>query len=175
MEILLPAKPFNNLLALSVVNQRKNLALNKEKPFEVGKIITEIAEDEFFENKLHVAKAWLLESSNILLESSDNSLLTDTKKSFVIDLLWKTALYIESGQLSIAENELRRAQEDLQEALSEGGDGAEIDEMLANLDSALAKYLDELENPMDVDAPQLSESDDPGDRGGENGAQSNVL
>ena len=173
VEILLPAKPFNNLLALSVVNQRKNLALNKEKPFEVGKIITEIAEDKFFENKLPVAKAWLLESSNILLESSDNSLLTDTKKSFVIDLLWKTALYIESGQLSIAENELRRAQQDMQEALSESGDGAEIDEMLANLDSALAKYLDELENPMDIDAPQLSESDDPGDRGGENGAQSN--
>ena len=45
--------------------------------------------------------------------------------------------------------------------------------MLSNLDSALAKYLDELENPMDVEAPQLSESDDPGDRGGENGAQSN--
>jgi len=173
VEILLPAKPFNNLLALSVVNQRKNLALNKEKPFEVGKIIMVIAEDKFFENKLPVAKAWLLESSNILLESSDNSLLTDTKKSFVIDLLWKTALYIESGQLSIAENELRRAQQDMQEALSEGGDGAEIDEMLANLDSALAKYLDELENPMDIDAPQLSESDDPGDRGGENGAQAN--
>jgi len=173
MDILLPAKPFNNLLALSVVNQRKNLALNKTKPFEVGKIIEEIAEDEFFKNKLPVAKDWLLESSNILLESSDGSLLTDTKKSFVIDLLWKTALYIESGQLSIAENELRRAQEDLQEALSESGEGAEIDEMLANLDSALAKYLDELENPMDVDAPQLSESDDPGDRGGENGAQSN--
>ena len=173
VEILLPAKPFNNLLALSVVNQRKNLALNKEKPFEVGKIITEIAKDKFFENKLPVAKAWLLECSNILLESGDNSLLTDTKKSFVIDLLWKTALYIESGQLSIAENELRRAQQDMQEALSEGGDGAEIDEMLANLDSALAKYLDELENPMDINAPQLSESDDPGDRGGENGAQSN--
>ena len=173
IEILLPEKPFNKLLALSVINQRKNLALNKEKPFEVGKIITEIAEDEFFENKLPVAKAWLLESANILLESSDNSLLTDKKKNFVIDLLWKTALYIESGQLSIAENELRRAQEDLQEALSEGGEGKEIDEMLSNLDSALAKYLDELENPMDIEAPQLSESDDPGDRGGENGAQSN--
>ena len=45
----------------------------------------------FFENKLPVAKAWLLESSNILLESSDNSLLTHKKKNFVIDLLWKTA------------------------------------------------------------------------------------
>jgi hypothetical protein len=88
-------------------------------------------------------------------------------------LLWKTALFIESGQLSIAENELRRAQQDLQEALSKGGEGAEIDEMMENLDNALAKYLEELENPMDIDDPQVSESDNPGDRGGENGAQSN--
>ena len=173
LEILLPEKPFNNLLALSVINQRKNLALNKDKPFEVGKIITEIAEDKYFEDKLLVAKDWLLEASNILLESNNNSLLTEKKKNFVIDLLWKTALFIESGQLSIAENELRRAQQDLQEALSEGGEGAEIDEMLNNLDNVLAKYLDELENPMDIDAPQVSESDDPGDRGGENGAKSN--
>ena len=36
-----------------------------------------------------------------------------------------------------------------------------------------AKYLDELEKPQEIDAPQVSESDDPGDRGGENGAQSN--
>jgi uncharacterized protein (TIGR02302 family) len=173
LEMRLPEKPFNNLLALSVINQRKNLALSKEEPFEVGKILTEIIEGGSFDNKLLVAKDWLLEASNILLESSDNSLLTNKKKNFVIDLLWKTALFIESGQLSIAENELRRAQQDLQEALSKGGEGAEIDEMMENLDNALAKYLEELENPMDIDAPQVSESDNPGDRGGENGAQSN--
>jgi len=173
LEILLPEKPFNNLLALSIINQRKNLALQKEKPFEVGKIIYEIAENDFFDDKLMVAKDWLIESSKILLESKDSSLLTEKKKNFVIDLLWKTALFIESGQLSIAENELRRAQQDLEEALSQGGDGADIQDMLDNLDNALAKYLDELENPMDIDTPQVSESDDPGDRGGENGALSN--
>ena len=107
------------------------------------------------------------------MESKDSSLLTSEKKSFVIDLLWKTALFVESGQLSVAENELRRAQQDLEEALSDGGDGAEIQEMINNLDNGLAKYLDELEKPQEIDAPQVSESDDPGDRGGENGAQSN--
>ena len=30
-----------------------------------------------------------------------------------------------------------------------------------------------MEKPQEIDAPQVSESDDPGDRGGENGAQSN--
>ena len=173
VEILLPEKPFKNLIAISIINQRKNLSLNKEKPFEVGKVLAEIAASKFLEENLAVAKDWLLESSDILLESKDNSLLTSEKKSFVIDLLWKTALFVESGQLSVAENELRRAQQDLEEALSDGGDGAEIQEMINNLDNALAKYLDELEKPQEIDAPQVSESDDPGDRGGENGAQSN--
>ena len=173
VEILLPEKPFKNLIAISIINQRKNLSLNKEKPFEVGKVLAEIAASKFLEENLAVAKDWLLESSDILLESKDNSLLTSEKKSFVIDLLWKTALFVESGQLSVAENELRRAQQDLEEALSDGGDGVEIQEMINNLDNALAKYLDELEKPQEIDAPQVSESDDPGDRGGENGAQSN--
>ncbi len=173
IEILLPEKPFKNLIAISIINQRKNLSLNKEKPFQVGKVLAEIAASEFLEENLAVAKDWLLESSGILLESKDNSLLTSEKKSFVIDLLWKTALFVESGQLSVAENELRRAQQDLEEALSDGGDGAEIQEMINNLDNALAKYLDELEKPQEINAPQVSESDDPGDRGGENGAQSN--
>ena len=173
IEMLLPEKPFKNLIAVSIINQRKNLSLNKEDPFEVGKVLSEIATSTFFEDKLFVAKDWLLESSNILLQSKDSSMLTYEKKNFVIDLLWKTALFVESGQLSVAENELRRAQQDLEEALSEGGDGAEIQDMMNNLDNALAKYLDELENPRDIDVPQVSESDDPGDRGGENGAQSN--
>jgi uncharacterized protein (TIGR02302 family) len=172
LEILLPEKPFKNLIAISIINQRKNLSLNKVDPFEVGKALIEVSEAKLFEEKLPEAQDWLLESSNILLESKDNLMLTDKKKSFVVDLLWKTALYIESGQLSVAENELRRAQQDLEEALSQGGDGAEIQDMMDNLDNALAKYLDELENPMDIDVPQVSEADDPGDRGGENGAQS---
>ena len=173
IEMLLPEKPFKNLIAISIINQRKNLSLNKENPFEVGKVLSEIATSTILKDKFPVAKDWLLESSNILLQSKDSSTLTYEKKNFVIDLLWKTALFIESGQLSVAENELRRAQQDLEEALSEGGDGAEIQEMMNNLDDALAKYLDELENPRDIDVPQVSESDNPGDRGGENGAQSN--
>ena len=114
-----------------------------------------------------------LEAANILNTDKNAKTLNSNNYNFVIDLLWKTALFIESGQLAVVENELRRAQEDLREALSQGNEGTEIDDMVSNLDTALKKYLEELENPMDIDAPQLSESDNPGDRGGENGAQAN--
>ena len=173
VEILLPEKQFNNLIALSVINQRKSLALGKDTPHNVGQILEEISESPEFENKLNIAKEWLLEAANILNKDKNAKTLNSNNYNFVIDLLWKTALFIESGQLAVAENELRRAQEDLREALSQGNEGTEIDDMVSNLDTALKKYLEELENPMDIDAPQLSESDNPGDRGGENGAQAN--
>jgi len=173
LEIILPEKEFKNLIALSVVNQRKKLALGKEKPFIVGEIIKEISLDSSFQEELILARDWLQESIVILMKDKEQQFLGTNDHKFVIDLLWKTALFIESGQLAIAENELRRAQQDLQEALSQGNEGKEIQDMVSNLDEALKKYLDELENPMDIDAPQVSESDNPGDRGGENGAQSN--
>ncbi|MBF87163.1 MAG: hypothetical protein CMJ14_04080 [Pelagibacterales bacterium] len=173
VEILLPEKQFNNLIALSVINQRKSLAWGKDTPHNVGQILEEISESPEFENKLNIAKEWLLEAANILNKDKNAKTLNSNNYNFVIDLLWKTALFIESGQLAVAENELRRAQEDLREALSQGNEGTEIDDMVSNLDTALKKYLEELENPMDIDAPQLSESDNPGDRGGENGAQAN--
>ena len=92
------------------------------------------------------------------------------KKTTAIKELWKAALFIESGQLVKAEEDLRRAQENLKKALTESGDATKIQENIDNLDEALEKYLDEVEDPINIDAPQVSVSDDPGDRGGESGA-----
>lgn len=172
VEILLPEKKFSNLIALSIINQRKNLAWGKEKPFVVGTIIQEISKNNLLDSKFRVAKDWLIESAEILVKNEEREHLEKEDFEFVIDLLWKTALFIESGQLAVAENELRRAQEDLQEAL-QGNEGSNIQDLVSNLDDALKKYLEELEKPMDIDAPQVSESDNPGDRGGESGAQAN--
>ena len=172
VEILLPEKKFSNLIALSIINQRKNLAWGKEKPFTIGTVIQEILKDDLLGNKFSVAKDWLLQSVEILSKNEEIKSLEKEDFDFVIDLLWKTALFIESGQLAVAENELRKAQEDLQEAL-QGNEGSDIQDMVSNLDEALKKYLEELENPMDIDVPQVSESDNPGDRGGESGAQAN--
>ena len=77
------------------------------------------------------------------------------------DMQWDPASYIKMSKNS------------LKEALSQSNDASEVQESIDNLDEALGKYLDEIEDPMNVDAPQVSESDDPGDRGGENGAQTN--
>ena len=139
---------------------------------EIKQNLDSILEDENLMKEFFIAKRWLLEVSKLLEEIGSNLSLDDKKykKTTAIKQLWKAALFIESGQLVKAEEDLRRAQENLKKALTESGDATKIQENIDNLDEALEKYLDEVEDPINVDAPQVSVSDDPGDRGGESGA-----
>ena len=174
-EIILPEREFNNPLAISIINQRKNFGLRLLSLKQIALSLDEVAKNKIISKEYAIAQVWLEEVLG-LLKDLENNLHIDVineKRSLAIKKMWKSALFIESGQLVKAEEDLRKAQENLKEALSESNDAGEIQESITNLDEALGKYLDELEEPMNVDAPQVSESEDPGDRGGENGAQSN--
>ena len=174
-EILLPERDFKNPLAISLINQRKNLGLGLISIEETIFNLALIKENKHLHDNYFIAHKWLSEVVVSLKGSITNSNLEGFKqiRKTSIDKLWKAALFIESGQLAKAEEDLRKAQEALKEALSQSNDASEVQESIDNLDAALGKYLDEIEEPLNVDAPQVSESDDPGDRGGENGAQTN--
>lgn len=174
-EILLPERDFKNPLAISLINQRKNLGLELISVEETIFNLALIEENKYLHDNYFIAHKWLSEVVQSLKESITKSNVEGFKqiRKKAIDKLWKAALFVESGQLAKAEEDLRKAQEALKEALSQSNDASEVQESIDNLDEALGKYLDEIEDPMNVDAPQVSESDDPGDRGGENGAQTN--
>ena len=174
-EILLPERDFKNPLAISLINQRKNLGLELISVEETIFNLALIEENKYLHDDYFIAHKWLSEVVQSLKESITKSNVEGFKqiRKKAIDKLWKAALFVESGQLAKAEEDLRKAQEALKEALSQSNDASEVQESIDNLDEALGKYLDEIEDPMNVDAPQVSESDDPGDRGGENGAQTN--
>ena len=174
-EIILPEREFNNPLAIFIINQRKNFGLRLLSLEQISLNLDEVAKNEIISKEYAIARVWLEEVLGVLKDLENNLPMgvINTKRSLAIKKLWKSALFIESGQLVKAEEDLRKAQENLKESLSESNDAGEIQESITNLDEALGKYLDELEEPMNVDAPQVSESEDPGDRGGENGAQSN--
>ena len=62
----------------------------------------------------------------------------------VEQLLWDTALRIEDGQASLAQNELRRLQQQLQDALAKNAPDREIDRLMSELKQALDRYLQAL-------------------------------
>jgi tetratricopeptide (TPR) repeat protein len=60
----------------------------------------------------------------------------------VLDLLWDLALRIEDGALSLAERDLRAAQQELQEALEADASPERLAELMDRLQEALDKYLE---------------------------------
>lgn len=59
----------------------------------------------------------------------------------VVDLLWKTALYLEDGGVSLALARLRAAEQALMEAMAEGASDAELDRLMDELQAAMNDYM----------------------------------
>ncbi|MFZ2467007.1 MAG: DUF4175 family protein, partial [Parvibaculum sedimenti] len=68
----------------------------------------------------------------------------DSDLTGIYDLLWATALHIEDGDVSLAENDMRRARDALANALAKGASGEELDRLLADLKSAFNRYMEAL-------------------------------
>src|SRR5438552_16136110 len=62
----------------------------------------------------------------------------------VEQLLWDTALRIEDGRMAVAEQDLRRLQQQLQDALARNAPDAEIERLMSELRQALDRYLQSL-------------------------------
>ncbi len=79
----------------------------------------------------------------------------------VEQLLWDTALRIEDGRMSMAERELRRLQQELQDALAKNAPDAEIDRLMRELQQALDRYLRSLAENMARNPEQGQQPVDP--------------
>ncbi len=77
----------------------------------------------------------------------------------VRDLLWDTALRLEDGGLSLAERELRAAQQELMEALAENAPQEEIDSLIEQLRQAIQQLARHMAQHAE-DMPELHDDHD---------------
>lgn len=142
--LILPERIFTKPLALAVVEERRNLALDANAAPEVAEmldIITDTHPDTFIKD-MSVYTALRVAYRSI--SRSDNH---DELRE-ALDLLWETALAIEDGDLSLAERRLRDAQERLSKALENGASDEEIDELMKELRAAMDAFMRELAQQM---------------------------
>jgi uncharacterized protein (TIGR02302 family) len=136
----LPERVFNHPVARQIVAERKKLsadpAANHEAVAEALKEIGLIP--DLFANDVVVFMALDLAARRITKDWTGEELAGVQK------LLWDTALRVENGRISMAEADLRRAEQALQGALSREAPDAEIERLMEELQAALDKYLDEL-------------------------------
>ena len=138
VEFTLPARSFTNPLARAVVEQRAKLALDANAADRVADALDAftVAPDRI-EN---AANYLALRSAYFRLVHAHG----DDELRGVVDYLWSIALGIEDGNLSLAAQSLRDAQDALRKALENNASDQEIQKLTENLRQAMQQFLQAL-------------------------------
>lgn len=134
----LPERQFHHPVARAIIEQRRDLVQKPERRFKVALALFAIASGPATYDHDHTAY--------LMLWTTARRLQINRKEpvAAVMDILWRIALRIEDGGMSLAERELRDAQEALLAALAEGASQEEIDRLMDQLQRAMDKYLQAL-------------------------------
>ncbi|MDZ7822814.1 MAG: TIGR02302 family protein [Ahrensia sp.] len=134
----LPGRPFSNKLARALIEQRRILALDANQKFNVYDMLDlfMLYPEETINNSVHFLG---LSTAQARLRYARN----DDELRGVVDYLWEVARNIEDGGLSDAERRLKDAQQALRDALERGASDEEIEQLMAELRSAMQEFMRE--------------------------------
>ena len=134
----LPERQSQHPVAQAIIEQRRILSRQPERLVQVALALSAIATGpETYADDKVVYLALRTAARRLQLSHGE-------PVGAVLELLWQVALRIEDGGMSLAERELRAAQDALMAALAEGADQAEIERLMDKLQEAMDKYLQAL-------------------------------
>jgi uncharacterized protein (TIGR02302 family) len=139
LEMTLPARRFSDPLARAVVEQRANLALDANAAGRVADALdalTMAPEETISDYGDYLA---LRSAYYRTINARD-----DDELRALVEYLWTVALGIEDGDLSLAAQRLRDAQEALRQALEDGASDEEIQRLAQELREAMQEFLQAL-------------------------------
>jgi uncharacterized protein (TIGR02302 family) len=143
IRLVLPERIFVHPVARAIIEQRKRLASQPEQRRTALHGLSEIAaEPDKFSHDIVVFLGLVTARSRLAYDSSDAVIQP------ILNLLWDTALRLEDGKLSIAERELQRIQQALMKALAEGASDAKLEQLMRELQQAIARYMAALQEQM---------------------------
>lgn len=139
LDFMLPQRPFVNMVARALVEQRRALVLYPDDARRVLSALRGlVAAPETF--AIPAGQYLGLRSIGERLAAARN----DDDLREVAEMLWRMALQLEEGDLSAAERDLQAAQRALREALERGASEDEIRRLMDQLRAALDRFLQEL-------------------------------
>lgn len=139
--ILLPARVFSHPVARRIVEERRRLTREGERvQRDVGRVLFTLTEHpDAYHGDLVVHLALRVAGSR-LFNLTDEDVIPSTQT-----LMWDVALRLEDGGVSLAERDLRAAQQALAEALERNAGEAELRKLMDELQVALDRYLDAMD------------------------------
>ncbi|MBT3372833.1 MAG: TIGR02302 family protein [Rhodospirillaceae bacterium] len=155
----LPERQFSHPVARAIIEQRRDLSRLPKRRFLVAVALFAISSGPETYGHDQVAYLALWSAARRLQLSHDEA------SREVVELLWQVALRIEDGGMSLAERDLRAAQDALMAALAADADQAEIERLMDQLQKAMEKYLQALaEQARQNDQAQGPQPPDPNAR-----------
>jgi uncharacterized protein (TIGR02302 family) len=152
----LPERVFSHPVARAIIDQRKELVKDPRSRGAVAEILADLRERPRLYRDDTVAFLGLRVAEERLRLNDDQASMAEVQQ-----LLWDTALRIEDGRMSLAERELRRLQQELQDALAKNAPDAEIDRLMKELKQALDRYLRALAENAARNPDQMRQPIDP--------------
>ncbi len=158
--VILPGRRFFDPLAAAIVEQRRDLLWNRDNARRVSQVLRAVSHrpQDIFRSettflKLRVALRRL--EAGVRYDQLSDALVEDTAEA-----LWAIALEIEAGDLASALERLRRAQEQLSEAMRNGATQEEIARLMQELREAMQDYMQQLAEQGQQDNQQMSDMQD---------------
>lgn len=142
VRLILPAKRFFDPLAAALIEMRRDLLwtrANAPRATQILKAVTHRPEDLIRNQRAYLRLRVLMRD----MEAQQASLSPDARDAIAAEL-WEIALLVEEGDLASAMERLRRAQDRLDEAMRNGADQSEIEQLMQELREALNDYMREL-------------------------------
>jgi uncharacterized protein (TIGR02302 family) len=152
----LPERKFEHPVARAIIDQRKELVTDPGSRLAVADTLSDLRErPQLYRDDTVSFLAMRLAEERLRINDDANSIAE------VQQLLWDTALRIEDGRMSLAEREMRRLQQELQDALAKNAPDEEIDRLMKELQQALDRYLQALAENMARNPEQYQQPIDP--------------
>jgi uncharacterized protein (TIGR02302 family) len=156
VHIKLPERAFNHPIARAIIDQRKELVTDTGSRGAVADTLSDLRErPRLYRDDAIVFLGLRLAEERLRLNDDEKSIAE------VEQLLWDTALRVEDGRMSLAERELRRLQQELQDALAKNTPDEEIDRLMRELQQALDRYLQALAENLARNPEQAEQPIDP--------------
>ena len=144
MTLVLPQRIFTHPVARAIIAERRRLAAGNASMNEIADAIRQIAWNrQAYNSDMTVFLALGISAARL------NYRKVEEQTPSVMSLLWKTALRLEDGNLSLAAQDMEAAERELLEAIANGADQAEIDRLMNQMEEAMARYLEALAQQMD--------------------------
>ncbi|MFT6104057.1 MAG: hypothetical protein ACJA1E_000472 [Paracoccaceae bacterium] len=141
--MLLPGRRFFQPVAAALIEQRRDLLWARQNGARVAQVlraVTYLPEEVILSSGTYLK----LRAALRRLEAGVSVGLTTDVQDEVAEALWLIALDLEEGDLSDALARLRRAQDQLSEAIRNGATNEEIAQLMQQLRDAMQEYMRQL-------------------------------